>query len=164
MAEVAEDPRSAAGGAAAAGMLRDARTPPKSWSDLEPPTAWWANPFALRVGQVFTGFGVGCGVGIGVGRPVNLGALPAAGAVASMAGDFNRLAAGAAAPLRPLVSSPPLRPLPSPVACKCGRGTQSELTTLLHPTPHSQPPYTSHPLFTLFHPSSLLSPDSHYGS
>ncbi|CAI5993506.1 unnamed protein product [Closterium sp. NIES-64] len=54
-------------------MLRDARTPPKSWSDFEPPTARWANPFALRVGQVFTGFGVGCGVGIGVGRPVNLG-------------------------------------------------------------------------------------------
>ncbi|CAI5953286.1 unnamed protein product, partial [Closterium sp. NIES-65] len=73
MAEVAEDPRSAAGGATSAGMLRDARTPPKSWSDFEPPTARWANPFALRVGQVFTGFGVGCGVGIGVGRPVNLG-------------------------------------------------------------------------------------------
>ena len=31
------------------------------------------NPFALKVGQVFTGFGVGCGVGIGVGRPLNLG-------------------------------------------------------------------------------------------
>ncbi|CAI7919872.1 unnamed protein product, partial [Closterium sp. NIES-54] len=103
MAEVAEDPRSAAGGAASVGMLRDARTPPKSWSDFEPPAARWANPFVVRVGQVFTGFGVGCGVGIGVGRPVNLGALPAAGAVASMAGDFNRLAAGAAAPLRPLL-------------------------------------------------------------
>ncbi|MCL7037959.1 hypothetical protein MKW94_009987 [Papaver nudicaule] len=35
------------------------------------------NPFALKVGQVFTGFGVGCGVGIGVGRPLNLGAIPA---------------------------------------------------------------------------------------
>ncbi|KAH9316205.1 hypothetical protein KI387_024832, partial [Taxus chinensis] len=34
------------------------------------------NPFALKVGQVFTGFGVGCGVGIGVGRPLNLGAIP----------------------------------------------------------------------------------------
>ncbi|XP_057830755.1 uncharacterized protein LOC131041630 isoform X3 [Cryptomeria japonica] len=31
------------------------------------------NPFALKVGQVFTGFGVGCGIGIGVGRPLNLG-------------------------------------------------------------------------------------------
>lgn len=31
------------------------------------------NPFTLKVGQVFTGFGVGCGVGIGVGRPLNLG-------------------------------------------------------------------------------------------
>ncbi|XP_057978772.1 uncharacterized protein LOC131165098 [Malania oleifera] len=34
------------------------------------------NPFALKVGQVFTGFGVGCGVGIGVGRPLNVGAIP----------------------------------------------------------------------------------------
>ncbi|KAK9071797.1 hypothetical protein SSX86_008226 [Deinandra increscens subsp. villosa] len=30
------------------------------------------NPFTLKVGQVFTGFGVGCGLGIGVGRPINL--------------------------------------------------------------------------------------------
>ncbi|KAL0324495.1 UNVERIFIED_CONTAM: hypothetical protein Scaly_2416600 [Sesamum calycinum] len=34
------------------------------------------NPFTLKVGQVFTGFGVGCGIGIGVGRPLNLGAIP----------------------------------------------------------------------------------------
>ncbi|KAJ9549979.1 hypothetical protein OSB04_022522 [Centaurea solstitialis] len=34
------------------------------------------NPFAFKVGQVFTGFGVGCGLGIGVGRPLNLGAIP----------------------------------------------------------------------------------------
>lgn len=34
------------------------------------------NPFTLKVGQVFTGFGVGCGIGIGVGRPINLGAIP----------------------------------------------------------------------------------------
>ncbi|RDY00348.1 hypothetical protein CR513_16477, partial [Mucuna pruriens] len=33
-------------------------------------------PFTLKVGQVFTGFGIGCGVGIGVGRPLNLGAIP----------------------------------------------------------------------------------------
>lgn len=33
------------------------------------------NPFTFKVGQVFTGFGVGCGVGIGVGRPINLGML-----------------------------------------------------------------------------------------
>lgn len=33
------------------------------------------NPFTLKVGQVFTGFGIGCGVGIGVGRPLNLGIL-----------------------------------------------------------------------------------------
>ncbi|XP_023766622.1 uncharacterized protein LOC111915184 isoform X1 [Lactuca sativa] len=31
------------------------------------------NPFTLKVGKVFTGFGVGCGAGIGVGRPINLG-------------------------------------------------------------------------------------------
>lgn len=31
------------------------------------------NPFTLKVGQVFTGFGIGCGIGIGVGRPINLG-------------------------------------------------------------------------------------------
>lgn len=30
-------------------------------------------PFTLKVGQVFTGFGIGCGLGIGVGRPLNLG-------------------------------------------------------------------------------------------
>ncbi|KAB1216021.1 hypothetical protein CJ030_MR4G008905 [Morella rubra] len=34
------------------------------------------NPFTLKVGQVFTGFGIGCGIGIGMGRPINLGALP----------------------------------------------------------------------------------------
>ncbi|KAK4787849.1 hypothetical protein SAY86_011682 [Trapa natans] len=34
------------------------------------------NPFTFKVGQVFTGFGVGCGVGIGVGRPINMGAIP----------------------------------------------------------------------------------------
>ncbi|GLT65678.1 hypothetical protein SLA2020_380920 [Shorea laevis] len=34
------------------------------------------NPFTLKVGQVFTGFGIGCGIGIGVGRPINLGAVP----------------------------------------------------------------------------------------
>ncbi|XP_050378289.1 uncharacterized protein LOC126795504 [Argentina anserina] len=34
------------------------------------------NPFTLKMGQVFTGFGIGCGVGIGVGRPINLGAVP----------------------------------------------------------------------------------------
>lgn len=31
------------------------------------------NPFSLKVGHVFTGFGVGCGVGIGVGRPIYFG-------------------------------------------------------------------------------------------
>ncbi|AES94332.1 hypothetical protein MtrunA17_Chr5g0399691 [Medicago truncatula] len=36
----------------------------------------FSNPFTLKVGQVFTGFGIGCGVGIGVGRPLNLGAIP----------------------------------------------------------------------------------------
>uniref|UniRef100_A0A7N0VGX7 Uncharacterized protein n=1 Tax=Kalanchoe fedtschenkoi TaxID=63787 RepID=A0A7N0VGX7_KALFE len=41
------------------------------------------NPFAFKVGQVFTGFGVGCGVGIGVGRPINLGAIPMIGQVMS---------------------------------------------------------------------------------
>ncbi|KAA8522175.1 hypothetical protein F0562_012848 [Nyssa sinensis] len=34
------------------------------------------NPFTFKVGQVFTGFGIGCGLGIGVGRPLNLGAIP----------------------------------------------------------------------------------------
>lgn len=34
------------------------------------------NPFAFKIGQVFTGFGVGCGIGIGVGRPMNLGIAP----------------------------------------------------------------------------------------
>ncbi|KAH0466175.1 hypothetical protein IEQ34_006278 [Dendrobium chrysotoxum] len=34
------------------------------------------NPFSLKVGQVFTGFGVGCGIGIGVGRPIYFGAIP----------------------------------------------------------------------------------------
>ncbi|KAL5551365.1 hypothetical protein UlMin_001541 [Ulmus minor] len=43
------------------------------------------NPFTLKVGQVFTGFGVGCGVGIGVGRPINLGAIPVLNEVMSAA-------------------------------------------------------------------------------
>lgn len=34
------------------------------------------NPFTLKVGQVFTGFGIGCGLGIGVGRPINMGKPP----------------------------------------------------------------------------------------
>lgn len=34
------------------------------------------NPFSLKVGQVFTGFGIGCGFGIGVGRPLNLAGIP----------------------------------------------------------------------------------------
>ncbi|XVF51834.1 hypothetical protein PTKIN_Ptkin04bG0216100 [Pterospermum kingtungense] len=41
------------------------------------------NPFTLKVGQVFTGFGIGCGVGIGVGRPINMGAIPMLGQVMS---------------------------------------------------------------------------------
>ncbi|XWS49674.1 hypothetical protein CRYUN_Cryun12cG0023300 [Craigia yunnanensis] len=41
------------------------------------------NPFTLKVGQVFTGFGIGCGVGIGVGRPINIGAIPMLGQVLS---------------------------------------------------------------------------------
>ncbi|XP_040987219.1 uncharacterized protein LOC121235065 isoform X1 [Juglans microcarpa x Juglans regia] len=41
------------------------------------------NPFTFKVGQVFTGFGVGCGIGIGAGRPINLGALPMLGQVMS---------------------------------------------------------------------------------
>lgn len=50
------------------------------------------NPFALRVGQVFTGFGVGCGIGVGVGQPINLRALPVIGSVAGEAiGSFNSL-------------------------------------------------------------------------
>lgn len=35
------------------------------------------NPFSLKVGQVFTGFGVGCGIGIGVGQPIPFGSVPA---------------------------------------------------------------------------------------
>ncbi|KAJ9707008.1 hypothetical protein PVL29_002128 [Vitis rotundifolia] len=41
------------------------------------------NPFTLKVGQVFTGFGIGCGVGIGVGRPINMGAIPVVNQVMS---------------------------------------------------------------------------------
>ncbi|KAJ8451067.1 hypothetical protein Cgig2_026876 [Carnegiea gigantea] len=43
------------------------------------------NPFTIKVGQVFTGFGVGCGLGIGVGRPLNLGAIPVLNQVMSAA-------------------------------------------------------------------------------
>lgn len=44
------------------------------------------NPFAFKMFQVFTGFGIGCGIGIGVGRPLNLGAIPMLGPVMSAAG------------------------------------------------------------------------------
>ncbi|KAI5079510.1 hypothetical protein GOP47_0004989, partial [Adiantum capillus-veneris] len=48
------------------------------------------NPFTLRVGQVFTGFGVGCGIGIGVGRAFNLRSIPVVGSVAGEAiGSFS---------------------------------------------------------------------------
>ncbi|GAB2300812.1 hypothetical protein Dimus_034845 [Dionaea muscipula] len=43
------------------------------------------SPFTLKVGQVFTGFGIGCGLGIGVGRPLNLGAIPVLNQVMSAA-------------------------------------------------------------------------------
>lgn len=43
------------------------------------------NPFNFKVGQVFTGFGIGCGVGIGRGYPINLGAIPMLGQVMSAA-------------------------------------------------------------------------------
>ncbi|XP_030502236.2 uncharacterized protein LOC115717411 isoform X1 [Cannabis sativa] len=43
------------------------------------------NPFTLKVGQVFTGFGFGCGIGIGVGRPINLGSIPVLNEVMSAA-------------------------------------------------------------------------------
>ncbi|GMH22802.1 hypothetical protein Nepgr_024645 [Nepenthes gracilis] len=43
------------------------------------------NPFTFKVGQVFTGFGIGCGLGIGVGRPLNLGAIPVLNQVMSAA-------------------------------------------------------------------------------
>ncbi|GMN31028.1 hypothetical protein TIFTF001_003073 [Ficus carica] len=45
----------------------------------------FGNPFTLKVGQVFTGFGIGCGIGIGVGRPLNLGAIPVLNEVMSAA-------------------------------------------------------------------------------
>lgn len=43
---------------------------------LSPPRRLhFRNPFVLRVGQVMTGFGIGCGLGIGIGRPINLGTV-----------------------------------------------------------------------------------------
>ncbi|KAJ3681802.1 hypothetical protein LUZ60_014375 [Juncus effusus] len=47
------------------------------WSLKQNPSFQFENPFILKVGQIFTGFGVGCGVGIGVGNPFYFGAIPA---------------------------------------------------------------------------------------
>ncbi|KAH7425445.1 hypothetical protein KP509_11G054200 [Ceratopteris richardii] len=56
------------------------------------PALKFHNPFTVRVGQVFTGFGVGCGIGIGVGRPINIRAVPVIGNVAGEAiGTFSSL-------------------------------------------------------------------------
>ncbi|KAL9275009.1 hypothetical protein AKJ16_DCAP22012 [Drosera capensis] len=52
------------------------------------------NPFTLKVGQVFTGFGVGCGLGIGVGRPINLGAIPVLNQVMSAASGATHVFSG----------------------------------------------------------------------
>lgn len=52
------------------------------------------NPFTLKVGQVFTGFGVGCGLGIGVGRPLNLGAIPMLNQVMSAASGATHALSG----------------------------------------------------------------------
>lgn len=41
------------------------------------------NPFALKVGQVMTGFGAGCGIGLGVGYPIALGSIPVLGEMMS---------------------------------------------------------------------------------
>ncbi|XP_021768025.1 uncharacterized protein LOC110732398 isoform X2 [Chenopodium quinoa] len=51
-------------------------------------------PFTLKVGQVFTGFGVGCGLGIGVGRPINLGAIPMLNQVMSAASGATQAFSG----------------------------------------------------------------------
>ncbi|XP_010677120.2 uncharacterized protein LOC104892814 isoform X1 [Beta vulgaris subsp. vulgaris] len=51
-------------------------------------------PFTLKVGQVFTGFGVGCGLGIGVGRPINLGAIPMLNQVMSAASGATHALSG----------------------------------------------------------------------
>ncbi|KAJ3689919.1 hypothetical protein LUZ61_019083 [Rhynchospora tenuis] len=52
-------------------------TPPWSLNLKQKQGFQFENPFTLKVGQIFTGFGVGCGVGIGVGNPIYLGAIPA---------------------------------------------------------------------------------------
>lgn len=54
------------------------------------------NPFTLKVGQVFTGFGIGCGIGIGVGRPLNLGAIPVLNQVMSATGGATHAFSGVA--------------------------------------------------------------------
>lgn len=54
------------------------------------------NPFTFKVGQVFTGFGVGCGVGIGVGRPINLGAIPVVNQVMSATSGATGILSGVA--------------------------------------------------------------------
>ncbi|KAK2987649.1 hypothetical protein RJ640_012928, partial [Escallonia rubra] len=54
------------------------------------------NPFTLKVGQVFTGFGIGCGIGIGVGRPLNLGAIPVLNQVMVAAGGASDAFSGVA--------------------------------------------------------------------
>ncbi|XP_059638871.1 uncharacterized protein LOC132281158 [Cornus florida] len=54
------------------------------------------NPFTFKVGQVFTGFGIGCGLGIGVGRPLNLGAIPVLNQVMSATGGATSALSGVA--------------------------------------------------------------------
>lgn len=62
-------------------------------------------PLSLKVGQVFTGFGVGCGFGLGVGRSAGfLRSLPLGAEVASAAGQLNHSLTGISYPLLSLVS------------------------------------------------------------
>lgn len=83
----------------------------------------WSNPFTLKVGQMVTGFGVGCGIGIGFGRPVNLRSVPAVGqALAEVVGTIDQTLAPISRPLRASLRRLGAKGLDAGIGCGVGVG------------------------------------------
>ncbi|CAN6461100.1 unnamed protein product [Victoria cruziana] len=80
------------------------------------------NPFSFKVGQVFTGFGVGCGIGIGVGRPINLGGVPMVGQVMSATRGATDAVSGVGVHVNTALRKIGLKNIEAGVGCGVGIG------------------------------------------
>ncbi|KAG0474787.1 hypothetical protein HPP92_014473 [Vanilla planifolia] len=80
------------------------------------------NPFSLKVGQVFTGFGVGCGIGIGVGRPIYFGAIPALQSVLSATRGATDALSGASRHFNSSLRKVGIKRIEAGIGCGIGMG------------------------------------------